>query len=153
MRLSVIAIDKIRQEGYRLAAAEYRKRFRSYCSFEERELKGAKGKRSEEEIRAQESERLLKAVPTGAHVVVMDERGALRDSPAFAEWLGARARMHSKLCFLIGGALGHAPILRDKANELIALSPLTLPHELARVVLYEQLYRALTIIRGEPYHK
>ena len=153
MRLKVLAIDKLRQEGYRLAAADYRKRFRRYCSFEELELKGARGKRSDSEIRQQESERLLRAVAPGAYVVVLDERGELRDSRAFASWLEERARLHSRLFFLLGGALGHSSELRSQASELISLSPMTLPHELARVVLYEQLYRALTILRGEPYHK
>jgi 23S rRNA (pseudouridine1915-N3)-methyltransferase len=101
----------------------------------------------------QEADALTAAA--GASVrVVMDERGQLLTSAELAQqlerWMNSGAK---QISFIIGGAAGLEPSLRDSADLLLALSPMTLPHELARVILSEQLYRAMTIIRGEPYHK
>ena len=86
--------------------------------------------------------------------MALDERGAEMDSRAFAERVLARAMNQGRdLAFLIGGAEGHAAAVRERADLVRSLSGLTLAHRLARLVLAEQIYRGLSILRGEPYHK
>jgi 23S rRNA (pseudouridine1915-N3)-methyltransferase len=100
----------------------------------------------------QEGERLLQA-SRGYKRVVLDERGELPDTLSFKARLEAWELEAKGVAFLIGGAEGHAPAVRDQADWLLALSKLTLQHELALVVLLEQLYRVETLKRGEPYHR
>lgn len=152
--LRIVAIDRLRFAPFRAAADEYLGRLRRYVAVEERELKPSQGRRSDAEVRADESARLLDALPAGAtYVVALDERGRTPTSPELARLLGRQIELARPIALLLGGALGHDESLRTRADLVLALSALTLPHELARVVLYEQLYRAMTILRGEPYHK
>lgn len=103
---------------------------------------------------ADEAERLLARIPAGSLVVTLDERGKSLSSDQFARLI-AKARDDGRRAatFLIGGADGHGPAARDRADLLLSLSAMTLPHGLARVVLAEQLYRAVTILAGHPYHR
>jgi len=104
--------------------------------------------------RAEEARGLRAAVPTGATVVALDERGTEYDSLSFAAWLGQqRDRSVPAMAFLIGGPDGLDPDLRASAQRTWSLGRLTLPHELARLVLLEQLYRAGSILQGTPYHR
>jgi 23S rRNA (pseudouridine1915-N3)-methyltransferase len=107
-----------------------------------------------EEVLAAEGERLLKRLPAGTHVVALDrERGKLLSSEELARRLsslGVSGRSH--VAFTVGGPLGISPELLERADERLSFGPITLPHALARVVLIEQLYRAVKIERGEKYH-
>jgi 23S rRNA (pseudouridine1915-N3)-methyltransferase len=89
----------------------------------------------------------------GATVVACDERGVAMTSAKFATFLQDARERARDVAFVIGGAYGLAPSLRDRAQTRLSLASWTMPHELARLVLAEQLYRAGTIVRGEPYHK
>ena len=89
----------------------------------------------------------------GATLVVCDEHGTAYDSPAFADWLDRRRADAKDVAFMIGGAFGLPAEAKQSADAALSLAPWTLPHELARLVLAEQLYRAGTILRKEPYHK
>jgi 23S rRNA (pseudouridine1915-N3)-methyltransferase len=100
-----------------------------------------------------EGERLAARVGASADVVACDVRGTTFTSEAFARWLQERREAARDLGFVVGGAYGLAEELLDRARVRLSLAPWTLPHELARLVLAEQLYRAGTIVRGEPYHK
>jgi 23S rRNA (pseudouridine1915-N3)-methyltransferase len=101
-----------------------------------------------------EGERLLKAVPPGATVVALDERGETLDSVGFAERLKRwRDAGVGDVAFLIGGADGHGPALLDRADMRLSLGPMTWPHLMVRGMLAEQLYRASTILAGHPYHR
>lgn len=138
------------------AIAEYERRAHRYWSLdvvevrEERAGGGGAGSR----VQAKESARLLERVPTGTEIVALTRAGVPWSSTQLAEYLGGMAlEARSGASFLIGGALGLADAALARADRRISLSPLTLPHELARLLLTEQLYRAGTIIRGEPYHK
>jgi len=153
MRLTVLAIDKLRYRPWREAADEYLGRLERYGSVEERELKPTQGRRRKDQRRSDESTRLLEAAPQGAWLIALDERGKQMKSRSLARRIQRERSVGRTICCLVGGALGHDPSLRQRADFVLGLSKLTLPHELARVVLYEQLYRAMTIIRGEPYHK
>ena len=103
---------------------------------------------------AREGERLIRAVPEGAAVVALDERGRTLSSPELAAWLAARRDDGARDCaFLIGGADGLMPGLRDRADLVLSFGPMVWPHMLARAMLAEQLYRATQILAGTPYHR
>lgn len=103
---------------------------------------------------AREGERLLKAVPPGATMVALDERGETLDSVGFAERLKRwRDAGVGDVAFLIGGADGHGPAVLDRADMRLSLGPMTWPHLMVRGMLAEQLYRASTILAGHPYHR
>ena len=103
---------------------------------------------------AAESALLAQAIPAGAVLVLLDERGRTLDSPEFAARLRRWADGGTRdLAFAIGGADGHAPALRDRADLLLSFGPMVWPHMLARVMLAEQLYRAASILSGGPYHR
>jgi 23S rRNA (pseudouridine1915-N3)-methyltransferase len=102
-------------------------------------------------IEVREDELVPRRVPERAHVVLLDDTGRAHDSEAFAGWLEGRRRSGLDLCFVIGGAFGHGADLA-RVDERLSLGPLTLPHQLARVVLLEQIFRGHKILAGEPYH-
>jgi 23S rRNA (pseudouridine1915-N3)-methyltransferase len=107
-----------------------------------------------EKLSKEEGKLLLSTIPAGYQKIVLDPQGKLFDSHGFAQILIDSAKNNSgKLAFLIGGAHGHAEEVKKQADLMLSLSTLTFPHQLARVVLVEQLYRAYTIIAGHPYHK
>lgn len=110
--------------------------------------------RSTGEIRDAESRRLLEAVPDGATLVVLDERGKHLTSKEFASWLDERLQSNPHgVAFVTGGDLGLSAEIRKRAAKVLALSMMTLPHEMARVILLEQVYRSCTLVRGIRYHK
>jgi 23S rRNA (pseudouridine1915-N3)-methyltransferase len=112
----------------------------------------AKG-RSADFVREREGERILAQVPDGTTLVACAEGGTGMTSPKFAAWVQSARDDARDLAIAIGGAFGLGDAVTRRASLRLALAPFTLPHELARVVLAEQLYRAGTIARGEPYHK
>ncbi len=106
------------------------------------------------ERKAREAELLLAALPAGATVVVLDERGQAMPSRAFAERLGRwRDDGTADLAFVVGGADGHGDAMRQRATLLLSLGPMTWPHMLVRVLVAEQLWRAQSILAGHPYHR
>jgi 23S rRNA (pseudouridine1915-N3)-methyltransferase len=146
MNYKIIAIGKPSLEWARSGIADYLLRLTRYGKTAVEYLK--------EGTASQNSERLLKA-SAGCRRIAMDERGKLQTTTAVRHAVD-RWEMEPGLkcvCFLIGGADGHTEALRSGADEIWALSPLTLQHELALVVFLEQLYRVHTIKRGEPYHR
>ncbi len=102
-----------------------------------------------EVVEVREDDDVARRIPERAFVVLLDERGRQLGSEAFAEWLEERRQAGRPLCFVIGGPVG---LSLDSADLRLSLGPMTLPHQLARVVLVEQLYRAHRILAGEPYH-
>lgn len=103
---------------------------------------------------AREGEALLAALPAGGQLIVFDERGTAASSADFAALIAAeRDRGVKALCFAIGGSEGLAPALREKAQAVVSFGRMTLPHQLARVLVAEQIYRAMTILSGHPYHR
>jgi len=100
-----------------------------------------------------ESERIMAALKPGERVVVLDERGKALTSPQFAQRLGSwRDQGVRQVAFVIGGAYGMTDAVRERADLVLALSAMTFPHQLVRVLFVEQLYRASTILQGSPYH-
>lgn len=102
---------------------------------------------------ASEAALIARAIPDGAALVVMDERGAQPTSPEFAQRLAGWRDQARDVCFVIGGADGIDPALRDRADLAISFGRMVWPHMLARVMLAEQIYRAATILSGSPYHR
>ena len=86
------------------------------------------------------------------HVVLLDERGKERRSVEFAAWIEKKQQSARRLVFIIGGPYGFSPAVYDRANELVSLSLMTFSHQMVRMIFLEQIYRACTIIKGEPYH-
>lgn len=138
------------------AIRDYESRAARYFKFEAHEVRGARiaANRPDEEIIERDSDTLLARVPAGLEVVAVDERGVSWSSEALAAYIGDLAVLGKPgAAFVLGGPLGLSSSLRSRANRVLSLSSFTLPHELARLVLTEQIYRAGTIQRGEPYHK
>jgi 23S rRNA (pseudouridine1915-N3)-methyltransferase len=138
MKLVVVAEGKLKEPAWRSLADEYLRRLARYAPVEEVEVPKANG--------------LLLNVPEAAFVVALEVDGEAPDSRGFARLLeGWRSRGKGTVAFLIGGAEGIPEAASRAADYRLSLSRLTLPHRLARVLLLEQLYRAMTISRGEPY--
>jgi 23S rRNA (pseudouridine1915-N3)-methyltransferase len=100
-----------------------------------------------------EGEKILASLRSDDYVVALDERGKQRSSVELSKWLGQRLAAGQNLAFLVGGPDGFAPEVLQRANESWSLSALTLPHALVRVVWIEQIYRAVTLLDGHPYHR
>lgn len=133
---------------------EYEARAGRYWPLEVIDVKPETGRRSEDEVRAAESERMLKRLPGEAELVALTRTGRRWDSGALARHIQNLAlRSHAGPAFAIGGAYGLGPALLERARRRLSLSDLTMPHDVARLVLTEQIYRAGTIVRNEPYHK
>ncbi|HOX24568.1 MAG TPA: 23S rRNA (pseudouridine(1915)-N(3))-methyltransferase RlmH [Candidatus Krumholzibacteria bacterium] len=141
--IRIVAVGRLKDRRLADLAGEYRRRIRPLAALEVVELKDQTPER--------ESRRFLDRLgPAGNEVIIaLDERGASIDSQGLARLLGR----HGSLAFLIGGADGLADPVRERANRQLRLSRLTLTHEWARVLLLEQIYRGLSILRGMPYHR
>lgn len=154
MRVVIVAVGKPREAALAAAITEYETRAARYWPLDVYEVReeGARGT-PPAQVRDREGERLLARVPAGADVIACDAGGDAMRSEAFAEWLQRKRESARSVALLIGGAFGLSDAVLSQAKSRLAVAPWTLPHELARLVLAEQLYRAGTIIRGEPYHK
>ena len=154
MRLVVAAVGKPRDRHLAAAIGEYETRASRYWPLVVAEVREASGRGvSAAEARRREGERLVERLPAGALVIACDERGDRLTSSEFAALLTVARDAARDVAFVVGGAYGLDDGVRKAASRSIQLAPWTLPHELARLVLAEQLYRAGTIVRGEPYHK
>ena len=152
MILRVVAVGKLRS-SYREACDEYLRRLKRYARIEETEIKEASRAPTPEAQLEVEAARLLERIPDGATVVALDREGQGWSSEELATRVEGWKVAARPLAFVIGGSHGLSPRLVESAAARWSLGPPTLPHELARVVVVEQLYRAFTILGGEPYHK
>lgn len=154
MRISLVVVGRPKQGGLADAIAEYETRAARYWPLDVHEVRDASSRAGgSAAVMAAEAERLLARVPTTARLVACDPGGESIDSSSFAAWLSSARDSATDVAFVIGGAHGLGEPVRARATRKLSLAPWTLPHELARLVLAEQLYRAGTIVRGEPYHK
>jgi 23S rRNA (pseudouridine1915-N3)-methyltransferase len=155
MKIVVVVVGRVRGHLAE-AVTEYEKRASRYWRFEVVEVPSGTrgGDTGSEAVREAEAVRLLAAVPVTLELVALTREGRGMDSRELAGYLdGHGVRSSAGVAFVIGGAFGlGAPVLK-RARKRVALSAMTLPHEMARLLLAEQLYRAGTILRGEPYHK
>ena len=151
MKIRVVWVGKNRDPWVKEVVAEYAGRIRRYAPLELSEARDEKGAEAEE-MRRRECERLEKLVPPGATLLLLDERGEQMDSPDLAAYIGRqRDSGTNELVFAIGGAYGFSEEFRRR-GRLLALSKMTFTHQMVRVFLLEQIYRAFTILNNEPYH-
>lgn len=157
--MRILAVGRLKDKFYKDGCAEYEKRLRAYGGFTIHEVDDAPApaRLSAAEqlgVKQAEGEKLLKLLRPQDAVIVLDGRGKRMSSPQLADWI-ASMRVSGKpgMAFLIGGSLGHGDAVMQRADLVLTLSDMTLPHALARLVLIEQLYRAEKILRGETYHK
>ncbi len=138
------------------AADRYLNRIKHFYPVQLIEVKPERGRQSasDEAIIRRQSARLAAAIPERGYTVVLDERGQPFDSLRFAKWL-ERLTIDSPdgVNFVVGGDVGMDQSVKERADKLLSLSAMTLPHQIARVVLLEQIYRACTLMRNIPYHK
>ena len=157
--IAVIAVGRLKEAPYRAMADEYLKRLSRFGRYEETEIpdlperEGA-SPAEEDKIREREGEEILRRVKDGDWVVALTIPGKMTDSVTLAKKLAERkTRGTGRTVFVIGGSLGLGRNVLSRANEEMSMSPMTFPHQLARVMLLEQLYRAEKISAGERYHK
>jgi 23S rRNA (pseudouridine1915-N3)-methyltransferase len=154
MRLVVAVVGKPRNAALGEAIRDYEKRAARYWPLDVHEVREERSAGiSVDKVKEREGQRLADKVPERAQTVACDIGGRSLDSAQFAEFLQTAREQDQDLAFLIGGAFGLPTELSARSKVRLSLAPWTLPHEIARLVLAEQIYRAGTIVRGEPYHK
>lgn len=151
-QITIIAVGRLREPHWKMAAEFYAKRLQRGHDLVETIIRDADAALLPQDRAHAEGERILQQIKGNVLPVCLDERGESMTSVRFAEFL--RHCFDSALfpCFIVGGAYGLSQAVRDRATKLLSFGPMTLPHELARVLLLEQLYRADAIMRGRPYH-
>ena len=160
MSVTILCVGKMKEKPYRQMADEYLKRLSRYGKYEEIEIpdlpepSGGASEALEEQVKTREGEAILAKIRPGDRVIAMTIGGKRRSSEELAEHLnGMKVGGVSRFVFVIGGSLGLGRNVLERADEELSMSPMTFPHQLARVMLLEQLYRAEKILAGERYHK
>lgn len=154
MKTELILVGKTVSKEFTKIIDDYRERITHYLPFSITvipELKNTKSL-SEEQQKTAEGELILKQIQTSDTVVLLDEHGREPRSIELASWLEKKQLSVRRLVFVIGGPYGFSPAVYQRANEQLSLSRLTFSHQMVRAIFVEQLYRACTIIKGEPYH-
>lgn len=146
MRLTIVSVGHKMPDWVTTATFDYVKRMPSDCSIDIKEIKPDLSP-------AKEAVKIVGAIPKGSRVIALDERGKDQTTQNLATQLASWRQDGFDITFLIGGADGLDPSLKEQAQAIWRLSSLTLPHAMARVLLVEQLYRAWTILQGHPYHR
>jgi 23S rRNA (pseudouridine1915-N3)-methyltransferase len=154
MRLVVAVVGRPRDRNLASVIRGYETRAARYWPLDVREVREEPARGAPPElVRDREGERLIATAPAGSRLVACDEAGDVFTSHQFAAWLQEARERARDLTFVIGGAFGLSEAVRQRAERRLSLAAWTMPHEVARLVLAEQLYRAGTIVRREPYHK
>lgn len=155
MKIKLLALGKMKNSAFAEVGQEYSKRIRRYHPFEVVEIpdETIRGSAALEKALKKEAQKIEKKLKPGSYLIAVDEKGEQWSS---VEWAWQFKQLFesssSEIVFLIGGAYGLSEEIKSKAKVLLSLSKLTLPHQLARVLTLEQIYRALTILRNVPYH-
>ena len=159
MNIKIITVGKIKEKFYRDAILEYSKRLSSYCKLNIIEVNDemTKENASANEVNIvlrKEGERILKSINNNEYIIALAINGKKLDSIEFANKINDLGiHSNSNICFIIGGSLGLSDDVLKKANMKLSFSDMTFPHQLMRVILLEQIYRAFRINYNEPYHK
>ncbi len=159
MRITIVCVGKVKEKYFTGAIEEYAKRLSRYCKLDIVEVPDEKtpdgaSEAMNQQIKEKEGRRILDKIPEDAYVMVLAIDGKQPDSVELSqkiEKLGIRGESH--IVFVIGGSLGLSREVMNRANEAISFSRMTFPHQLMRVILLEQVYRAYRIMNHEPYHK
>ena len=154
MRLVLAVVGKARNPALGDAIRDYEKRAARYWPLDVHEVREERaGGINRDQVKEREAMRLSERIPPRAQTIACEVGGKSLSSEQFADFLRSAREADRDVAFLIGGAFGLAPNVAASSSMRLSLAPWTLPHEIARLVLVEQIYRAGTIVRGEPYHK
>lgn len=159
MNISIITVGKLKEKYLKLGIEEYTKRLSAYAKIDIVELADEKAPENLSEtdmliVKQKEGERILAKISPDTHVIALAIEGSMKTSEQLAENLDRLATYgKSKIAFVIGGSLGLSEDVMKRANETLSFSKMTFPHQLMRLILVEQIYRAFRINRNEPYHK
>ena len=159
LNIKVIGVGKLKEKYFKAGITEYAKRLGRFCKFEIVEVRDEKAPESlsqaeMDEVMAKEGERILSKIKDREYVFTLAIKGKERTSEEFAKEINQLTTYgHSDITFVIGGSLGLSPAVLKRADTQSSFGRFTLPHQLMRLVLTEQIYRAFTIINGLPYHK
>ena len=156
--IRIICVGKLKEKYWEAAASEYMKRLGAYCSVSVTEVKEERlpanaSRADEENVIVKEGRSILGKVGAGDYVIALDIRGKELGSEELAQKIKETVFTHSTIDFIIGGSLGLSDEVKARADMRLSFGRITLPHQLARVVLLEQIYRAFKINAGETYHK
>lgn len=157
--IKIVAVGRLREKYLSEGIKEYLKRLRGYANVEIAEVGDEAcperlSAAEEEKVKQKEGQKILKALSPQDYTVLLDIKGKELDSPGLADFLEERALFgQSSISFIIGGSLGVSEEVRERADFRWSFSSLTFPHQLIRLMLLEQIYRAFKINKGEPYHK
>uniref|UniRef100_A0AB33J1X3 Ribosomal RNA large subunit methyltransferase H n=1 Tax=Prevotella sp. GTC17259 TaxID=3236795 RepID=A0AB33J1X3_9BACT len=154
MKTELVVVGKTVNKHFIAGIEDYTERIGHYMPFEMTVIPELKNTKSltEEQQKEREAELLLRRFQPGDIVVLLDEHGKEFRSVEFAQWIAKKQSTVRKLVFVVGGPYGFAPSVYQRADEKISLSQMTFSHQMIRLIFVEQIYRACTIIRGEPYH-
>lgn len=151
-KIYVISVGKLKTPFWQEAASHYHTRLSRSHQVESIVIRDSDAALAPEARKKQEGERIMAALPPGASCICLDEHGEAKSSPALAAYLQKLWDASRPPCFVLGGSYGLSPDLLQKAQLKLSFGPMTLPHELAQVVLWEQLFRADAILRKTGYH-
>ncbi len=152
--ITVVAVGKMRKSHWKTALDDYQKRLKRYTNFALIEVKDSVGRGQPDAVAIEKEGELLLQAAKGSHrLIALTENGRQLTSPRLAKYLQRQVELYGRVTFLIAGPLGFSDDVLAQCHEQLSLSPMTFPHELARVILLEQLYRVCTILNGEKYHK
>jgi 23S rRNA (pseudouridine1915-N3)-methyltransferase len=154
MKIKLLVVGKTAFDYLKVGEDIYQDRLKHYCSFERIEVQDIKNPKnfSKEEIKRKEAISILSKLSPNDFLVLLDENGKEFSSVELAHWIEKRNLLAQNIVFIIGGAFGFDGSLYERMNMKLALSKMTFSHQMVRVIFLEQLYRAFTIIKGEPYH-
>lgn len=153
MKIKILSVGKVKQSFILAGEEEYLGRMKSFARWELIEVPNA-GEMPEAQMKKAEAETALAKVEKDEFLIVLDEHGKTFSSPDFAAYLQSKMNQgRSSFCFAIGGAYGWDEVVRKKADLRLSLSPMTFTYQMTRLILIEQLYRSMTILRGVSYHK
>ena len=154
-KIRIIALGKFKEKAYKELEAEFLKRLNAFAKVKVIELQEESYRKNDDidKIKEKEAEKIIKQLPEGSVVILLEEKGTLRNSQDFAQFLERTGALGKELVFVIGSGVGLHASLKQYSNYSVSLSPLTFPHNMARVILEEQIYRACTILAGKEYHK
>ena len=159
MTITIYCVGHLKEEYWKAACSEYLKRLKPYADIQVVEVedigyKEGSGEKIETKVKEQECAKILAKLKNSDYLCALDLGKKEEDSVSFSQHLeNMLSRGGSRLSFVIGGSLGLSDEMKKRANESLSLSPMTFPHQLTRVILLEQIYRAFRILHHEPYHK
>ena len=159
MKITIVCAGKLKEKFFADAVEEYKKRMSRYAKVEIEQVADEKApenmsRAEEEQVKAKEGERMLKKIPEDAFAVALCIDGKMLSSEEFADFFEQKTLSGvSSIAFIIGGSLGLSDEVIKRADYKLSFSKMTFPHQLMRVILLEQIYRSMRIIKNEPYHK